>query len=82
MVLEQKLRAYTGSKNQEAERGGEVTGMVTSKTIPSDIPPPARPQVPKQFHQQGPSIQIYDPMGTILIQTTTLGLPSDSLSQN
>lgn len=46
----------------------------TSKPIPSDTPSPARLHLlifPNMSTSWGPSIQIYEPVGTIFIQTTT-----------
>lgn len=33
-----------------------------------------RPLLPKQFHQLKLSIQIYEPIGTVLIQTTPIAV--------
>lgn len=47
----------------------------TLKPTPSDKPPPKKPRLlilPKQFHQWEARMEIYEPVGAIPIQTTTV----------
>ena len=60
-----------GSRESETEL---VWAFETPKPTSNDTPPPARPHLlilPKQFHHREPNIPIYQPIGTILIQSTT-----------
>jgi hypothetical protein len=62
---------------QAAGRKRETLGLMwaseVSKPTSSDALPPTRPHpiLLKQFINWGLSIQSYEPMGTLLIQTTT-----------
>jgi hypothetical protein len=67
-----------GERERERARESTLTGkgMSFSKSIHSSTPPPTRPHLcilPTQFCSLmvGASIQICEPMGAILIQTTT-----------
>jgi len=69
------VRIYLRSRAQ-GERG--LTEMMwafkTSKPILSNTPPPTEPHlliVYKPFYQLRPNIQIYEPMGALLISATT-----------
>jgi hypothetical protein len=65
MALELYLRAHI-----LIHKGRELTGN-------SDTPPLTRPHLlipPKQFHNWKSIIQICEPIGAILVQTTTLSI--------
>lgn len=74
----QRLRAQILICKLEAERGTQTannTGLLTheSSTL-HDTPPLTKLYLlilPKQFHQQLPTIHLYDPIWVSLIQTTT-----------
>lgn len=69
--LKMHLKMQPGGRERHThQKQGET--FETSKPIPSDSPPSTRSHLlifPKQFHQLGPSIKIYEPMEGILIQT-------------
>jgi hypothetical protein len=76
MGLEQQLRVYILSTGSRQRTGLKVAlALETSKFTPSDTLSSTRSYLLilpiRLFISQEPSISIYDPMGAILIQTTT-----------
>ena len=65
-----QLRAHVAIHKQEADRVYSNSSFKTSKPISSNTPPLIRPHLlilPKQFHHIRPTIQTYEPIGSLLI---------------
>ena len=75
-VLGQQLRALHPD-SQAASREGLACAFEMSKPTLSDTHPPAKPRLlvrPYSSSTGGLSVQVYEPLGINLIQTTTMSI--------
>lgn len=77
MVLPQELRAYIFTRMGKRDDWEHQESFERAKSTPSGTPASTRLHpliLPKQFHHLKPNIQIDEPMGAILFQTTTVNI--------